>query len=487
MTTNQLTMNISKFTTMMIAAVAATATVTETEARTISNEDFTSVAESTVNGVVSVKSYATPRTRQQSFGSNDFFNDPFFEFFFGHPQQPRQQPRQSESPKQRQIGLGSGVIISPDGLIVTNNHVIADAERLEVTLNDNRNYNATVLGTDPTTDVALLKIDADSLHVIPMGDSEKLRVGEWVLAVGNPFGFTSSVTTGIVSAKARNISSSTGSPTRGGIESYIQTDAAVNQGNSGGALVNLDGELVGINTAIYSQNGSYVGCSFAIPTSIVKKVISDLKEYGAVQRAYLGIRFVELTPELIAEKDIKNVVSGILVMETEDRSAAREAGIKEGDVIVSIASTPIRSTAELQETVARLSPGDKVSVFIVRDGQTIVKQLTLRNSNGDTGLTRAGEVTDLGAAFAKLTDAEMEQHQISFGVVVKAIEEGRFMDAGIKKGFIIMTINGQRVKEPSDIETIYKTIMQSSDDKVMFIKGLTPTGKQAFYAVPLTD
>ena len=452
-----------------------------TYGRNISNEDFTATAESTVNGVVSIKSYATPRIAQQR--GNQFFNDPFFEFFFGQPQQ----HRQSEAPKQRQIGLGSGVVVSPDGLIVTNNHVIADAERLEVTLNDNRNFNATVVGADPTTDLALIKIEAPDLHVIPMGDSEKLRVGEWVLAVGNPFGFTSTVTTGIVSAKARNISSSTGTPTRGGIESYIQTDAAVNQGNSGGALVNLDGELVGINTAIYSQNGAYVGCSFAIPTTIVKKVIGDLKEYGAVQRAYLGIRFVELSPELIAEKDIKNVVSGILVMETEDRSAAREAGVKEGDVIIAINDTPIRSTATLQEAVARLSPGDKVNVTLIRNGETIVKQLTLRNSNGNTGLTRSGEVTELGAAFVNLTDAEKEQHQLSHGVVVKGLEDGRFRDAGIREGFIILTINGNKISTPEDIEKIYKNIMSSSEDKVMFIKGISPTGKQGFYAVPLND
>ncbi len=456
-----------------------------TQARNITNEDFTAAAESTVNGVVSVKSYATPRVAQQR--GNQFFNDPFFEFFFGQPQQPRQQPRQAETPKQRQIGLGSGVVISQDGLIVTNNHVIADAERLEVTLNDNRNFNATVIGSDPTTDLALIKIEADSLHVIPMGDSEKLRVGEWVLAVGNPFGFTSSVTTGIVSAKARNISSSTGTPTHGGIESYIQTDAAVNQGNSGGALVNLDGELVGINTAIYSQSGAYVGYSFAIPTTIVKKVIDDLNKYGTVQRAYLGIRYVQLTPELIAEKKIKNVVSGILVMETEDRSAAREAGLKEGDVITAINGVPTRSMAEIQEIMARLSPGDRAVLSMVRDGKEMTKELTLRNSNGDTGLTRAGEVTELGAAFVKLTDAQKEQYQISFGVVVKGLEDGRFRDAGIKDGFIIMTINGNRISSPEDVEKIYKNIMASSDDKVMFIKGLTPTGKQGFYAVPLTD
>ena len=290
-------------------------------------EAFVNAAESTINGVVSVKSYATPRQQQYMGNGGGFFDDPFFEYFFGGP---RQQPRQQQQPReseQRQIGLGSGVIISADGYIVTNNHVIADAERLEVTLNDNRNYNATVIGADPTTDLALIKIDAPNLHVIPMGNSEDLHVGEWVLAVGNPFGFTSTVTSGIVSAKARNISSATQSMSAGNIESYIQTDAALNSGNSGGALVNLNGELVGINAAIYSKTGTYAGCSFAIPTSIVKKVTDDLRQYGTVQRALLGISFRELTPEFIKEKDIKGVNAGIYVASVADRSAAREAGL----------------------------------------------------------------------------------------------------------------------------------------------------------------
>ncbi len=258
-------------------------TAPQGNARFISQEEFIRAAEQTVNGVVSVKSFATPQSRrQQQYGGGDFYDDPLFDFFFGPQQRRRQQQQPREEPKQQQIGLGSGVIISPDGYIVTNNHVIADAERLEVTLNDNRNFNATVVGSDPDTDLALIKIDAPDLHVIPMGNSEDLKVGEWVLAVGNPFGFTSTVTSGIVSAKARNISSSVGEPSRGGIESYIQTDAAVNRGNSGGALVNLKGELVGINTAIYSQTGTYAGCSFAIPTSIVQKVVNDIHSFGTV-------------------------------------------------------------------------------------------------------------------------------------------------------------------------------------------------------------
>jgi Do/DeqQ family serine protease len=475
----------SAATTLAITSNAnAASSSAATPQHVISQDDFTSAAESTVNGVVSVKSYATPRT----YGSqgNNMFSDPFFDFFFGQPQQ-RQQTPQQEQPKQRQIGLGSGVIISKDGYIVTNNHVIADAERLEVTLNDNRNYNAKVIGADATTDLALIKIDAPDLHSIPIGDSEALKVGEWVLAVGNPFGFTSTVTSGIVSAKARNISTTTGSHATNGIESYIQTDAAVNQGNSGGALVNLKGELVGINTAIYSQTGNYVGCSFAIPSSIVSKVIDDLKQYGTVQRAYLGVRFQELTPELIEEKKIKGTTTGLYVASVEDRSAAREAGLQEGDVIIALGGNETPNTARLQESVAKFSPGDNVEVKYVRDGKTYTKKVTLRNKSGDTNVTKAESVVDLGCAFSTVSKERLDQLEISNGVAVGGLEEGRFKSAGIRDGFIIISINGKKVNSADDVENIYNTIMKGNDDKVMYIKGIYPTGKQQFYAVPLTD
>lgn len=480
--------SISIVTALTLACVSAVSAQTSPTSHIITQDDFTRTAESTVNGVVSVKSYATPRTLQQMQSGSDFFSNPFFDFFFGNPygqQTPRRQtPR--EEPKQRQIGLGSGVIISKDGYIVTNNHVVADAERLEVTLNDNRNFNATVVGTDQTTDLALIKIDAPDLHVIPMGDSEKLKVGEWVLAVGNPFGFTSTVTAGIVSAKARNISATTGTRSTG-IESYIQTDAAVNQGNSGGALVNLAGQLVGINTAIYSQNGAYVGCSFAIPTSIVQKVISDIKEYGAVQRAYLGIVFSELSPELIKEKKIEGVNAGIYVASVEDRSAARKAGLQEGDVIVSLGGHNTLSTAQLQEAMAKFSPGDTVTIEYYRDGKKRSTDVTLRNNQGDTTLTRAGSVTDLGCIFAKVDKDTKEQLEISHGVEVSELGDGPIKDAGIRQGFIILTVNNTPVSTPDDIEKIYDNIIKTDADKVLFVKGVYPTGKQAFYAVPLAD
>ena len=461
--------------------------------RLISQADFVRTAEETVNGVVSVKSYATPRSRQ-AYGNqgSQYYSDPFFEFFFGSPQQPRQRRQEpQEAPQQQQIGLGSGVIISKDGYIVTNNHVIADAERLEVTLNDNRNFAATIVGSDPTTDLALIKIEAPDLHVIPMGDSEKLHVGEWVLAVGNPFGFTSTVTSGIVSAKARNISSSTGAPSSGGIESYIQTDAAVNQGNSGGALVNLDGELVGINTAIYSQTGAYAGCSFAIPTSIVQKVVSDIKSYGTVQRAYLGIRFYELTPERIAEKKIEGTTSGIYVADIEERSAAREAGLAEGDVIVAVGGRPTRSTAQLQEVIAGLSPGDAVEVEFYRDSKKKTCTVTLRNNRGNLAITRPGDEANLGATLTAIDEETARSLEIRGGVKVTDLAtDGRFASAGVREGFIILGVNGKRVTSPDEIKAIVKQLTSASSqiqDRVLFLSGIYPSGKPAYYAIPLED
>ncbi len=458
---------------------------------TINQEDFVRAAEETVNGVVSVKSYATPRQQQYSRRGAGPFDDPLFEYFFGGDPygSRRRQQEPEQAPEQRQLGLGSGVIISKDGLIVTNNHVIDGAERLEVTLNDNRNFTATVVGADPVTDLALIKIEApEDLHVIPMGDSEKLHVGEWVLAVGNPFGFTSTVTSGIVSAKARNISATTQTRGNGGIEAYIQTDAAVNHGNSGGALVNLRGELVGINTAIYSQTGAYAGCSFAIPTSIVEKVCGDLREFGAVQRAFLGISFIELSPELVKDKGIKGATRGVYVASVEDRSAAREAGLREGDVVVAINGTDVTGTARLQEIMARLSPGDAVNIVYVRDGQRGSASTTLRNRAGDTSVTRPQTPLGvLGAMFTPVTDAQKQSLQISQGVQVKINDrDGRMARAGVNDGFIILSANNVPVKSADDIERLFNKVREERD-KVIFLIGIYPSGKQAYYAVDLSD
>ena len=452
------------------------------------NTDFTQAAESTVEGVVSVKSFTTPRSNGY-YGQNNGYIDPF-EFFFGMPQQ-RQQPRQrqqQQNSEPQQTGLGSGVIISSDGYIVTNNHVVDGAEILEVTLNDNRNFTATVIGTDPSTDLALIKVDADDLSVIPMGDSDALKVGEWVLAVGNPFGFTSTVTTGIVSAKARSISSATHGGRSMGIESYIQTDAAVNPGNSGGALVNLAGELIGINTAIYSQTGNYAGYSFAIPVSIVRKVVTDLKEYGAVQRAVLGVTFTEITPELIKKENITGVNDGIYVVDVVEHSSAMEAGLKPGDIIVAIDSTPIHNGAQLQEQLARKRPGDKITVSYVRDNNRHNANVTLLNTQGSTKITAAGSSADLGCTFQKLDEATCRKFRIQSGLKVSNLKDGFFKRAGIRDGFIILEINGSRVKTSEDVEKLYQAIMKSDEyDKVMFITGMYSSGQRKYYTVDLVD
>lgn len=447
--------------------------------------DFTSAAQHTVNGVVSIKSYTTAssRSRQQSGA----YNDPFFEFFFGPGFGGGQQPRQ-EAPKEQQSGLGSGVILTSDGYIVTNNHVIDGAERLEVTLNDNRSFDAKVIGADPVTDIALVKIEAEGLSVIPVADSESLQVGEWVLAVGNPFGFTSTVTAGIVSAKGRSISSRTTGRTMG-IEAFIQTDAAVNPGNSGGALVNTSGQLVGINTAIYSQTGNYAGHSFAIPTSIVTKVVDDLKKYGAVQRAVLGIRGGELTAELCEKENITAVTRGIYVGAVESGTAAADAGLKEGDVITGINGHEVHTFAELQEQMSKYSPGDCVTVNYVRDNKQAKVEATLRNDRGNTKLTRAGSFEDLGVVLGAPESSLLKKLRISGGVEVREVTAGKFRDAGIRDGFIILEINNGRVASPSDVEKIYKAIMSADAqyDKVMFIIGVYPDGARRYYAVDLTE
>lgn len=444
--------------------------------------DFTVAAENAVNGVVSIKSYVD----RQRYSQAEAY-DPFYEFFFGGRPRRQQQEEQSE-PKLQQSGLGSGVIISPDGYIATNNHVIDGADRLEVTLNDNRTYEAVVLGSDPVTDLALIKIEAQDLPVIPIGDSEKLKVGQWVLAVGNPFGFTSTVTAGIVSAKARSISAVTHSRQMG-IESFIQTDAAVNPGNSGGALVNLDGELVGINTAIYSQTGNYAGYSFAIPTSIMAKVVSDIREYGTVQRAVLGIEYRELTPELAKENDIKAVKEGLYVGRVVDLSAASKAGIEKGDVITGVNGVPVVNGAQLTEQLSKYSPGHTVKIDFVRDNKARSVEVTLLNNQGSTGITQAAKMSDLGCEFKELTRDEAREMGLNGGgVKVAEVHNGKMSRAGIKAGFVMLYINKTRVTSPEDVDKLYTAIMKSTDaDKVMFITGVYPDGRRAHYAVDLAD
>lgn len=463
---------------------AAPPSMVRTSASVGTNVDFTRAAESTVNGVVSIKNFANPR--YSNSGINPFMDDPFFEFFFGPQQRQQREPQKEGEPVQQ--GLGSGVIISTDGYIVTNNHVIDGADRLDVVLNDNRTFNATVIGTDPVTDIALIKIEADGLHAIRMGDSDDLKIGEWVLAVGNPFGFTSTVTSGIVSAKARSISSNTGSRRRNGqmgVESYIQTDAAVNPGNSGGALVNLNGELVGINTAIYSNTGSYSGYSFAVPISLVSKVVEDLRTYGTVQRAVLGVTIQNLTSELAKKYNIEGYSEGVLVTGFADHSSAREAGIEEDDLLIEFDGVPLKSVSQLQELVGRHRPGDRVKITYVRDNKRRTADVKLINSQGNTEVSTRGQFTDLGCAFVTLDKQQCRELGIASGVQVKGIRDGKMRKQGVKDGFIITKVNNQKVASLEDIERIYNNIMMEDGDHVLFLTGMYPTGKNQYYAIPL--
>ena len=451
------------------------------------SRDFTDVAESTINTVVSIKSYATPK---QNMYGGDFF-DPF-EWFFGpsygngNGQRGRKQQQQQQQQKSepQPLGMGSGVIISPDGYIVTNNHVINGAEKLEVTLNDNRTFNATVVGSDEKTDIALIKINAKDLHAITFGNSDAVKVGQWCVAVGNPFGFNSTVTAGIISAKARGMNTSDNN----GIKAFIQHDAAVNPGNSGGALVNTAGELIGINTMIYSQTGNYSGCSFAVPSNTVKKVITDIKQYGTVQRAVLGIQYTELTAEKAKEEKITATTEGLYVAKVTDRGAAKEAGLQEGDVIVKLNGARVKDSGEMQEEMNKLRPGDKAEIEFYRDNKLKRTTVTFKNDQGNTKMTKQSDVMSLGCAFTELSADEKEDLAISKGLKVVGIKAGKFKSAGIRDGFIITDINNMPVDTRDDVESIYNQIMRSGDsDKVMFITGFYPTGKKVYYAVDLSD
>lgn len=435
--------------------------------------DFTLAAELTVNAVVHVKVKSQVANRGGFRGS-----DPFFDFFFGPHQHQPQQPRIRE-------GAGSGVIISSDGYIVTNNHVIDNALEIEVILNNNKSYPAKVIGADPNTDIALLKIDESNLPVVVFGDSDALKVGEWVLAVGNPFNLTSTVTAGIVSAKARSINI-LNAPLR--IESFIQTDAAVNPGNSGGALVNTRGELVGINTAIASQTGSYSGYSFAVPSSIVEKVVSDMRQFGVVQRAVLGVNIQEITSELARERNLRTT-QGAFVAGVAENGAAQRAGIKEGDVITAINGVSIRSVAQLQEQVGRFRPGDVIDVEFRRDNKTLTVKAELQNRQGNTDIVSSDVDADvLGVTLRKADPNVLQRFGVSNGVEVVEVKSGRFANAGIRQGYIILKINNVIMKEIEDVGAIFKSVMASNDtNKVLWITGVYPNGRTAYYAVDLSN
>ncbi|MBP5560737.1 MAG: trypsin-like peptidase domain-containing protein, partial [Muribaculaceae bacterium] len=361
------------------------------------------------------------KKRQSFFGGGEWF-DPF-DFFFGpgsgsqRKQQQQPQGKGKDKDELQAKGSGSGVIISGDGYIVTNNHVVDGAEKLEVTLNDNRKFTARVVGTDAKTDIALLKVSATGLQPLVFGNSDAVKVGEWVLAVGNPFGLNSTVTAGIVSAKARGLNKGDV-----GIESFIQHDAAVNPGNSGGALVNTRGELIGINTMIYSQTGNYAGYSFAVPSAVVEKIVTDIKQYGTVQRAVLGIQFVEIDADLAKDEKITATTEGVLVKKVNERSAASEAGLKEGDVIVKLNGHDIKNGAQMLEQMSKLRPGDKASVGYYRDNKYRTTTVTLKNDQGTTNITKGSDFLSLGCAFLALSDDEKEELGVNGGVKVTGLK-----------------------------------------------------------------
>jgi serine protease Do len=395
--------------------------------------DLTYAAEQTVHGVVHV--------RTKMLMTPDY--NPLAEFFYG---------RQSSRPREVR-GSGSGVIISPDGYIVTNNHVIEDAEEVNVTLNDNREYPAKVVGRDPNTDIALLKIKSENLPFVKYGDSDQLRLGEWVLAVGNPFNLTSTVTAGIISARGRNLENPEDKD-QFKIESYIQTDAALNMGNSGGALVNTKGQLVGITCAIVSPNGAYAGNSFAIPVNIVKKVIEDLKQYGEVQRAFLGVSIGDVTEQLIDQENLKlDAVKGIYLSKVNEGGAAAEGGLKPKDVITKFNGITVGTVNELQEQIGKYRPGDKADITYNRNGKENTVQVTLKNYNNTTSVVAPGQGAGIvfGARLESVSSEDMDNYRIDSGVKVTELNSGKFKDLGIRKGDIILSVNGKKVKTAADV------------------------------------
>ena len=424
---------------------------------TESTPDFVDAAERSVDAVVHIMT----KVVRQSNTYNDFFGALLGQLY-GYPGQTR---------SNTMVAYGSGVVLTPDGYIVTNNHVVEGADEVEVTFNNKVKKTATIIGTDPTTDLALIKVEADDLQYLTFGDSDNVRIGEWVLAVGNPFNLTSTVTAGIVSAKARNLSI-LGEGTS--VESFIQTDAAVNPGNSGGALVNTKGELVGINAAIASHTGSYEGYSFAIPSNIVRKVVDDLLLYGTTQRGYLGVQIAELTQELAEKEGLENI-EGVYVAEVTEGGAAKLAGIKAGDVITSVAGKKVNSTTQLRESVGQYRPGDKVDVEVNRHGSHHHYELTLLNEAGNVDVVKNGESffnSDLGLMLQPVNQNDKARLNIKSGLKIVEIRQGRFMGSGITEGFVITKVNGNAVNSKTDLESALK----NNRSRRTSMEGVYPNG-----------
>ncbi len=425
--------------------------------------DFVLAAEKSINSVVHIKTIVE--------NNNNLSYDPFQDWFFGGRQR---QPNQMQ-------GSGSGVVISQDGYIVTNNHVVKGASKIEIVLNDKRSYVAEVIGTDPTTDLALLKVKETNLPFANYGNSDAVKIGEWVLAVGNPFNLNSTVTAGIISAKGRNINILENN--QGGlapIESFLQTDAAVNPGNSGGALVNTNGELVGINTAIASNNGSYQGYSFAIPVNIVKKVVSDLIEFGAVQRAYIGLSIQDIDAKFAEEKQIKQL-KGVYVNGLTENGAGELAGIKIGDVVTKVENVEVKGTSELLEQIGKFRPSDKINLTIIRNEKEIILPIVLKNKENSLGIIKKPEVfrtsiNSLGAEFEELSAEDLSKYKLQFGVKIHKLDAGKLANAGIKEGFVITSIDKKKI-------TTIKEVQAMLENKTggVLIEGVYPNGMRAYY------
>lgn len=431
--------------------------------------NFIDASESSINSVVHV----TTKVVQTSFQ-----RDLFQEFFYGPG-------AGGKEFKQYGSGSGSGVIVSSEGYIVTNNHVIENASEIEVILNDNSKYSAKLVGADPSTDIAVLKIEGSGFLPIPLGNSDDLHIGEWVLAVGNPFNLTSTVTAGIVSAKARNINLLSDRTQQNivPIESFIQTDAAVNPGNSGGALVNTKGELVGINTAIASQTGSYSGYSFAVPVNLVQKVMRDLIDYGIVQRGYLGVQIADINQELKESNKLPNT-KGVFVSKVTEDGSAQNAGMKDGDVILKIGSREVNSVAELQEEIGKRRPGDKVILTIrTKNGDEEIKELVLRNKEGETKLVSKEEISKnyaLGATFVDLTSKEKKELNVTYGVKITSLTSGKLKSIGLQEGMVITKVNNEPVETVEQL-----TNKLNGVNRGVLLEVLSPSGKRDYYGFGL--
>ncbi len=430
------------------------------------NPDFTMSAEKSLNAVVHIRTTASQ--------NNNLTYNPFEQFLYGHSNRPYIME-----------GSGSGVILSEDGYIVTNNHVINGADEIEVMLNDKRNYRAEVIGTDPSTDVALLRIKEKDLPYISYGNSDVLKVGEWVLAVGNPFNLNSTVTAGIISAKGRS-SIIEGNKANGNfpVESFIQTDAAVNPGNSGGALVNTNGDLIGINTAIVSSNGAYQGYSFAIPVNIVKKIVSDLIEFGTVQRAYIGVSINDINAKFAEQKNLK-VLKGAYVNGLTSNGAAEASGVKIGDVITSIEGNKVTSVSELQEQISKYRPGNKINVTVVRNEKEISMPVTLTNiKNGTEVIKKEIPVltnsSSLGATFEEVNQDYLSKFNLENGVKISKLSGGKLASVGMKEGFVITSINKNKVFTATDV----KKALENKTGNVL-VEGIYPNGMIASYGFGL--